>query len=244
MNNSQRTLLSLYIPITVLILIFDWIYPKAEMVDYIRYIAIIALALSTLVVKKHTLEQKTMSFSFFFVVISDYFLVFSKTIDGIGKSLAPFGIIGFTLAYICLITSYHKNFKVGKAEIMTAVPIAAISGAVYINLLDFMTQSIAIVAFVFGIVLSFMTWNAVNTLFRSYYRKKVSAVIAISGIMMYICDIGVAFSLFHPYYSSVYVPLYVNIVWGAYALGWTLLAVVINEEELTVEASVMEQIKS
>jgi hypothetical protein len=233
MNNSQRTLLSMYMPITMLILTFDWIYPKAEMIEYIRYIAIIALAMATGAVKKKSLEQKIMAFSFLFVVIADYFLVFSTTIDGINRNLAPFGIVAFTLAYICLIISYHKNFKIGKPEIITSIPIIIISSAVYITLLEFMSRGIAIIAFIFGIVLSFMTWTAINTISRKYYRKKIAGVIALSGIMMYICDIGVAFRLFHPYFSAVYVPIYVNIVWGAYALGWTLLAVVINEEKLT-----------
>ena len=37
MNNTQKSLLAIYIPMTILILIFDNIFPSENMVQYLRY---------------------------------------------------------------------------------------------------------------------------------------------------------------------------------------------------------------
>lgn len=230
LKNSQRILLSIYIPFTILILLFDRAFPNSEIVQYTRYVLMVSLALSTAVVKKRKPEQKIMSLSFLFLVIADFFLVFSTTIDRLNMDLSMFGILGFMLAYICLILAYQRNFKLGKEELLAAVPVVGIFSAVYLDLFHHLEGIMAPMALVFGSVLSYMTWTAICTVFRGYFPQKTSYLIAISGILMYICDIGVAYSLFHPYYSSVYVTWLKNIVWAAYIPGWTLLALVINED--------------
>ena len=74
---------------------------------------------------------------------------------------------------------------------------------------------------IFGVVLCYMTWTSICTIFRKYFNRRIAILIAISGILMFICDIGVAYSLFHPFYSTVYIPVLKNIIWMAYILGWT-----------------------
>jgi hypothetical protein len=232
MKESQRILLSIYIPFTILILILDRIYPQSETVQYTRYLLMVTLALSTAVVKKKYREQKIMSLSFLFLVIADFFLVFSTTIDSLTMDLSMFGILGFMLAYICLIAAYQKNFRIGKGEIISAIPVVAIFVLVYIDLLPYLNGIMVFMTIVFGAVLSYMTWSAVSTIFRKYFTKKTSLLLAVSGMLMYICDIGVAYSLFHPEYSTTYAAWLKNIVWAAYIPGWTLLSVVINEDNL------------
>jgi hypothetical protein len=235
MNNIQRSLLAIFIPMTILILIFDHIIPKDNMVNYVRYAIMISLFLVAISIKKKFSEQKLMALSFFFLVIADFFLVFCNTIDKIKMDLTPFGIAGFALAYICLILAYQKNFGVAKkAEIISAILMVIISIMISMPLFSYVKGIMKIGAIGFSIVLSYMTWSSICTIFRSYYKKKIAIIIAISGTLMYICDFGVAYSLFHPYYSTVYIPLLKNIIWMAYIIGWTLLDITISEEDLKI----------
>ena len=232
MNNMQRILFVIYLPITFLILIFDHIYPIEDMVQYLKYAIMITLFLFSISIKKKFHEQKIMALSFFFLVIADFFLVFSTTLDNFKMDVSPFGVVGFLFAYICLIVAYHKNFKIGNEEIMSGILIVIIFAYVFIYLHPFVKRVELIGVLIFGIVLCYMTWTGICTLFRNYFNLKISRVIAISSILMFICDIGVAFSVFHPVYSKISVPWLQNIIWAAYIQGWTLLAVIISEKNL------------
>jgi len=232
MNNMQRSLLAIYLPITVLILIFDNIYPTEDMVQYLKYTIMITLFLSSISIEKRFREQKIMVLALFFLVIADYFLVFSTTLNNFNIDLLSFGVVGFLFSYLCLIVAYHKNFKIGNEEIMSGILIVIIFAYVFISLHPYVKGFMLIGVPIFGIVLCYMTWTGICTLFRNYFNLKVSRVIAISSILMFICDIGVAFSVFHPVYSKISVPWLQNIIWAAYIPGWTLLAVIISEKNL------------
>ena len=234
MNNTQRILLVIYLPMTFLILILDNIYPKEDMVLYLKYTIMITLFLSAITMEKNFREQKIMALSLFFLVVADFFLVFINTIDDLKMNFSTFGVAGFLFAYICLIVAYQKNFKVGKEEIATAIPIVVIFIYVFISLQPYVKGLMLIGTLIFGMVLCYMTWTSICTIFRKYFKLKAAWLIAISGSLMFICDIGVAFSTFHPLYSKIYMPWLSNIIWAAYIPGWTLLAVIISEKDLII----------
>lgn len=77
-----------------------------------------------------------------------------------------------------------------------------------------------------------MTWTSVCTIFRNYFTKKASWIIAVSGSLMFICDVSVAFSIFYPPFVMQHTPWLTNIIWIEYIPGWTLLAVLICEKDL------------
>ena len=235
MNNTQRSLLAVFIPMTILIIVFDNILPQEKMVNYVRYAIMISLFLVAISIKKKFHEQKIMALSFLFLVIADFFLVFSQTIDKLKMNLTPFGVAGFLFAYICLIVAYQKNFLGWrKAEIISAIPIVIIFIMVGRPLFNNISGVMKIGAIFFGLVLCYMTWTSICTIFRKYYTRKIAIIIAISGVLMFVCDVGVAYSLFHPYYSKVYIPLFKNVIWIAYIIGWTLLDVIISEKDLRI----------
>ena len=234
MNNTQRILLVIYLPMTLLILILDNIYPKEDMVLYLKYTIMITLFLSAITMQKKFREQKIMALSFFFLVVADFFLVFINTIDNLKLNFSAFGVAGFLFAYLCLIVTYQKNFKVGKEEIIIAIPIGIIFLYAVISLQPYVKGLMFIGALIFLSVLCYMTWTSICTIFRGYFTQKSALLIAISGILMFICDIGVAFSRFHPIYSKMYVPWLTNIIWTTYIPGWTLLVVIICEKNLII----------
>lgn len=236
MRNTQRILIAIYFPITVLIFILDNYYPKENMVLYIKYGTMITLFLSALTIKKKFFEQKLMALSFFFLVIADFFLVFADTIQNLNMNLSPFGILGFLCAYLCLIAAYQKNFKLRKAEILIAIPFIIMFISVFGILMPYINNVVIKVGtLIFGVVLSYMAWTSICTIFRNYFTKKASRIIAVSGCLMFICDVGVAFSMFYPPFVMHHTPWLTNIIWTAYIPGWTLLAVLICEKNLIIQ---------
>jgi len=236
MNNTQRIILAIYIPITLLIIILHNICEKENMVLYIKYTIMISLSLSAIVVNKKFREQKFMALSFFFLVVADFFLVFVCTIDNLKIDFTTFGAVGFLLAYLCLIVAYQKNFKVGKEESLTAIVILIIFIFIFISLKPYVKGLMLLGTLVFGGVLSYMTWTSICTIFRKYFSPKSAWLIAISGSLMFICDMGVAFARFNPFYSGRYNSWLQNIIWTTYIIGWALLAVIISEENLLINA--------
>jgi hypothetical protein len=234
MSNVQKSLLVTYLPLTFVILIFDHIYPNENVVLYLKYTTMITLFLSSMIIKKKFHDQKIMALSFIFLVIADFFLVFFYTFNNFKIDLSPLGVAGFLFAYICLIIAYQKNFKIGKGEIMAGIPMASIFLYVFFSLKPYVYGFMFIGSLIFFMVLCYMTWTGICTLFRNYFTWKISKLIAVSSILMFICDIGVAFSFFHPTYSKEFIPWLQNIIWAAYIPGWTLLAVIINEDALII----------
>lgn len=156
-NNAQRTLLAIYLPLTLLIIVFGQLYHQADFVKYIKYAVMITLFLSTLVTVKKYREQKIMAAAFIFVVIGDFFLVFLTTFNYSTMSVAPYGITGFLLAYLCLIAAYQKNFKMGQAEILAAIPFVLIFLCINLIMYQYLKGFMFIGLVVFGAALFFMT---------------------------------------------------------------------------------------
>lgn len=231
MNSTQKRLLIIYFPLTILVLILDHIYPDAKMILRLKYAIMVTLFLSSVIVSKKFLEQKIMALSLFFLVIGDFFLVFYYTLD-FKIDLSSIGAAGFLCAYICLIIAYQKNFKIGIKEIIAGILMLAILLYIFFSLSPYVHGAILAGGVIFSLVLSYMTWTGICTLFRSYFTKKVSKLIAISSILMFICDMGVAFSRFYPIHSKSFMPWLQNIIWAAYIPGWTLLVVVIADNIL------------
>jgi YhhN-like protein. len=238
MGNNQKILIAIYFPITLLIFILDNIYPKENMVLYLKYATMITLFLSALTIKKKFFEQKLMVLSLFFLVIADFFLVFAGTIENLKMNLDPFGILGFLCAYICLIVAYNKNLKLRRLEIVVAIPFVIMFIGLFGLLMPYIYNPVMKTGtLIFGIVLTYMTWTSVCTIFRNYFTKKASWIIAVSGVLMFICDAGVAFSMFYPPFVIKHTPWLTNIIWTAYVPGWTLLAVLICEKDLIIKDS-------
>lgn len=230
MRFRQKALAAVYIPLTVSILIFDRLLPASPLVQYLKYSTMFSLFLYAVLIKKRTAEQKVMSFSFCFLVIGDFFLVLSKALHITSAQTSLFGGLAFFCAYICLTAAYNKNFKIGRPEITAAIPFFAVLIIVYLFLSPHIKGALRPGLLIFGMCLCFMAWTAVCTIFRGYYTKKISFLIAVSAVLMLICDFGVGISFYYPSLSAGFYPWLKTIIWAAYVPGWTLLNVIISEE--------------
>lgn len=69
MGNTQRILIAIYFPITLLIVILDNIYPEENMVLYLKYTTMITLFLSALTIKKNFLSKGLWHYLYFSLLL-------------------------------------------------------------------------------------------------------------------------------------------------------------------------------
>jgi len=235
-NHAQKILLVIYLPLTLAILMFDQIFPGEVLVNYLKYIIMLTLCFVSWRIKKVTPEQKWMAASFIFIPIADFFMIFGANLasrmnlDSDGLNQVPLGPLGFLCAYLCLIIAFQKNFRLGRADIIAAALITIVCAVFLVSLLPYIDNLLLTGILIFGIVLGYMVWTAVCTLFRGYYKKSLAYVISISASLMFICDLGVAFSNIHPAFAGHFEPWMQNIIWGSYLPGWMLLVFVISDD--------------
>lgn len=232
MNRIQKRLLYTFLPLTVIIVLLDNFYPGNLQINYIKYAVILALFLATLRIRKRCREQVFMNIAVFFIVVADFFLVFCDTIPELSHKVVPWGMLGFLVAYSFLILAFSKNSKLGWRELLAAVPVLALFVPNYVLLLPHVSGIMFYGASFFSIVLCYMTWTAVCTIFWRYYTPAVARRIALAGYLILICDVGVSQAFFNPAFKNQFSPWLTNIIWAAYVPGWTLIVLTIAEEKL------------
>lgn len=235
MNPTQKRLLALYFPLTIVILLLDNLYPAFTAVYHLKYGTIISLFLTAALIHKNYREQYVMAVAVFFAAVADFFLVFSQTIPALAGRMTLYGMSGFLIAYILLITAFQKNFTLSGRNLLVIIPVLAVFLPVLLLLYPHINGLMFIFTIVFALVLCYMSWTALTTIYRGYFSPKAARFIALAGFLMLVCDMGVALNEFHPTYAGQFVPWLKNIIWGAYIPGWTLLVAAIGEEELLAE---------
>lgn len=232
MNSKQKVLLSIFLPLSALIVILDNVFPGADMVNYFKFATVCAVFLASLKIAKRYREQVVLNVAVFFAVVGDFFLNLCSTVPELAVRVVPFGISGFLLAYILLIVVFHKKYSASWKELLAAVPVLAVFIPNLIILHPYVSGYMLWGTLLFGLVLCFMAWTSIGAMFRGYFRMEVSWRVALAGYLMFISDMGVANSLFNPAFAGHFVPWLENIIWGAYVPAWTLIAVTIAEDEL------------
>ncbi|MGI6712517.1 MAG: lysoplasmalogenase family protein [Bacillota bacterium] len=228
MNNTQRILLVVYLPLTVLILIFQMLYQKGDPALYLMFAVRVTMFLSVVVMLKRIKEQILIMLAFLFTIVSDYYFVYARTLDQPIANRELYGMLGFIAAYLCLIAAFNKNFKIGKAELITLFPFVGIYTCVFLSLQQYAKGFMYPAAIITGIILCFAGMTMVSTLFRGYFSKKLAWMIALAGCMMFISDMFVAYSIFHPDFKE-FILWKENLIWGTYVPAWTFLMIVVAE---------------
>lgn len=234
MKNSQRILLSVYLPLTVLILLFRMLYQNGAPALYLMFAVRVTMYLSVVVMLKRYKEQKLIVLAFLFTVISDYYFVYAKTLAQSINNSEFYGMLGFIVAYLCLIAAFNRNFKIGKAELITSIPFVGIFTYVFLSLQQYAKGFMYPAAIITGIVLCFAGITMVSTMYRGYFSKKSAWLIALAGCLMFISDMFVAYSIFHPDFKE-FILWKENLIWGTYVPAWTFLMMVVAEDQIYVE---------
>lgn len=233
--NNQRVLFSIYLPLTLLLLIFDNIYPAAAFVNYLKYTLIITLFLVSLSFKKPTLEQTRMGYALFFVVLADFFLVFCSSIPSLADKVVPWGITCFMIAYLLLIFTYRKKGYGSPSNIiektLIGLLIILVFATLYLRLFPHINGLKLWALSLFGLALCYYTWISLCTVFQGYFTPTAARYIALSGCLMFVSDIAVALSMFDPAFNNQFVPWLKNIIWIAYIPAWTIVVILISQSD-------------
>lgn len=233
MTSYQKFLLSVFIPVTPLIIALDYVFPSQFFVDIIKFSTIAVLFLFSLYIRKRYNEQLLLLLALFFAVSGDFFFVL---LDRFLSISWPIGIVSFSISYFLLTVVFSKaNSLVRIQLILTAVPVLSlVLPVIYLSYHE-VSAHILPVGIIFITVLSLMTWSAIKTLFGSYYSTQSAKLMAASGFLILICDSSVILSQFGPACPHFITLLLKSITWAAWIPAWTIIAVLIGEDKLLNE---------
>ncbi|MFA9377414.1 MAG: lysoplasmalogenase family protein [Lachnotalea sp.] len=234
MPNSRKILFVIYFSLTFVIAIGDYLFYRTDAMAYVKYATMASLFLIVQLCHKEYIEQKRLVKAYWFMLIADFFLVFSKTLH-LDINLNSLGMASFLIAYIIMIMVYVHYLQMGKRQIVSAVLVYGVFGLLVFRLSQGIEGIMLVFAFIFGMILCTMTWMSVCVFFQKSFSKTSRISIAISGILMCICDFGVALSMFDPIFSVGHHPILNHIIWIAYIPGWTILASVVIGNDLYKE---------
>jgi hypothetical protein len=236
MNQRQKSLLLIYLPVTVLILISDCLYPGRSLVSILKYAVTLSLFLYARFTPKRHAVQKTMALSLMFVAVGDIFLVLSQPIPAL-RSVVFLGAACFSFGYLFLIAAYRKNAVFNKTDAVSAILVFSVFLSAFFVIKPHLSGLFLPAAALFGLVLFSVVWAAFGTLHQGFYTRRAAVLICVSAVLMAVCDSAVGISFFHPRFSGAFNPLLKTITWASYVPGWTLLCVVISEDRLLTKHS-------
>lgn len=231
MNNTHRTIIATYLTLMLMIILFNAYYAFEDPALYLKFGVRIAMFLTAVLMWKKYREQKIIVLAFLCTVISDFFFLFVRAVDSNLVNRDLYGMVGFIAAYLFLVAAFQRNFRVGKAELLTAVPFIVIFGIVLRLLEQYTSGPLLLTAIVLGVVLCYTAVTMVSTLYRGYFEKKNSWMIALAGCILFLSDLVVAFSIFHPNFSG-FILWKENVIWVTYMIGWILLLMITAEDKI------------
>lgn len=233
MKRMTRMMTVVFLALTLMIIQFHGLYGIEAPTLYLRFGIRIAMLLAAAVGVNRHREQKILVVAFLLTLVSDYFLGYLKAVSPDMDNRKLYGMIGFIAVYLVLNVALQRNFRIGKAEIITAVPFIGIFLGVILALRQYMTGPYLIFGIILGIVLSYTGMTMVSTLYRGYFSRRTAWMIAASGIILFLSDVVVAYAMFHPDYN-VYIPWKENTIWLTYMIGWLLLLFVTVEDRILI----------
>lgn len=230
MTINQRILFAIYLPLTALIQIFNALYQFDSPALYLKFFVRVIMLISFLTLVKKNREHILILLAFIFSVISDYYFVFTNTLENTISNSQLYGMLGFVVSYLFLIAAFTRNFRFGKKEFISLLPFVSIFAYVILSIRQYAEGFMFAAAILVGIILSITGMTMISTLFRGYYSKKIAWLVAISGCLEIICDVFVAFSIFHPDFNR-FILWKENVIWSTYMIAWTLLLIVVADEQ-------------
>ncbi|QSX08514.1 hypothetical protein J0B03_12155 [Alkalibacter rhizosphaerae] len=231
MDNVRRVLVAVFVPLTFMILGFNQLFALESPALYLKFGARLLMVLSVVLVKKRYLEQKLLALAFLASLFSDFFFSFLLALRPDFPNRDLYGIVGFIVAYLFLITAFQRHFQITKKEVLTAVPFVGVFLVILYLLLPYASGAMLVSAISLGVILCYTVTTMIATTYRGFFNKKVAFMIASAGVILFISDMVVAYSIFHPVYKEFFL-WKENAIWITYMFGWLLLLVVCTETEI------------
>ena len=235
MNRVQRIVFSMLMTYLAAILVLQHLLSdNFRIMGIVLYALIASIFVGSRFAPAPTKTHRTLARAIMFIVIGDFFLILLGTFPCISKGdlfVKVGGMIGFLCAYGTLITLYIRNFSFGKKDFLASLPVLAVLGPVLGVLLPLVPPGMKVFSVVFGLTVGFMAWNALCQIHRAYFTGTVAIRTAVSGFLMFLSDMGVAFVFFYPGMEQNS-PWLENEIWITYVPAWSLVFVNLLEEKL------------
>jgi len=235
MNDMQKLVILIFLPVVLLILILDHLLPGAAIVRYIKLAILIVLFCLTLLFKKTLrsdyIEKKLIRLAFFLVVLSDFLFVAGLHISPLHDETTLIGVIGFFTSYICLILAFRKAPLTGIGQVIAAMPVLAVYIPFLIWFSPWVSGSLFYGTLLFSLVLCGMTWRAICTITERYYTVHVAHGLALAGYLMFISDLAVGLAVFNPIFTDKFDPWLQNIIWSSFICAWIIIVLVLAEKD-------------
>lgn len=234
MNKAQRVLLAVFLAFTVFSLFFTSLYRDSDPVWYFRFSLRLTMFLTVLALMKRSREHVLIMLALLSSVVSDYYFLLALTFKAEIPNRQIYGMLGFTLTYVFLTAAFSHQFRPGKKEALTLVPFGLTFLLVFLQLRPYVRGIMFPAALVLGVILCWFAMTMVSVLYRKTYSRKIAWLLALAGVIAFASDMVVAFTLFHPAFNT-FIEWVQNFVWGTYMTAWTLLVVVMADDQHSVQ---------
>ncbi len=232
MTKFGRMLLVVYTVFTIILITMEAWGINEDLISYARYAVMLSLCALAYVGRGPTKAQRILFWAFPMMVVGDFFLVYSYTLEGFPEVLRYFGFIPFSIAYIIITKVYLAGFKFNKKILILAIIYGLFIGTLGIYIYPLIDGVEIVLGSVVALTVTIMAWAGASALWNEFYKKRVAVMMALSGLLMVICDYGVAFDLFYPHFYLLRDALVLNVVWLTYIPGWVMLALVVIDRDI------------
>jgi hypothetical protein len=227
MIRLRKKMLLVYLLLTLLIVVFDHLYPGENWVRFFKFSTMLSLAL---IVFGGRRPKGLIGWAVLFMVLGDFFLNYCAVFPGLARRLIPFGLVGFAISYFLLTLAFRGRFKFGIGELFLLLVVLSLLLPLFFELYPyFMGRFYFYGLLIFGLLLGYMAWTLMSTIFRIDHKHRVSCYVALAGFFILVSDVAVAHSLFNPAYIGLFIPWLENLIWITFVPAWTLLVIVSAE---------------
>ena len=236
MNKTQKLALQIFLPLTAIIILMIYQIPDSDLVQYMKFASTVALFIYALCIKTEGMTKLMLKIAFLFSAIGDFFLAAMKAIDkNFDGSLYGIGL--FLVAYIFLIIAFQKfgeGWKLNnlKKELLILVPLLFIVGVFFVTMHQYLGGIMIPISILFAITITYMTWTAITTLSRGWFKRAIAMMIAVAALLIFFSDFAVAYEIFLPAFDNP--PAWIEaLVRGTFTPAWTLLLVVLGDVKIS-----------
>ena len=222
MNQLQEIISIIYTVLTVLIVLSQYLYKENTPTTPLRLITRISMLIFTIYIVSSSdfsfLNPFLITMAFLLTVIADFFFAAQKSIHG---------VVFFIFTYITLFLTFNPTGDFQHK--LYLIPFLVIFSGMFFYLRHYEHRKIIQAgALIFGLSLSAAAWALVTTSYRGF-SPCVSTMTFVSGILLFISDMFVAYSM---RFNQKFICWLENTIWITYMIGWTLLMLVIADNSI------------
>ena len=235
MSRSMRALMAVFgVQLVCILVLLHLLQGSYAALGVAKYTVITSIVVASALVRGRTPLHRPLAMAFVFLWVGDFFLIFVGVLPGVSPDdrwVHICGMVGFLIAYLCLLKVYWKRPSLGRSDGVAALPVLAIGVPVVVLLWPDVSGGLRIWALVFTLGVGTMAWFAICTLHRGFYRPTIARRFAAAGLLIFLSDMGVGFSFFYP-------ELHRNLpwlgfeIWITYVPAWCLLLLNLAEDDL------------